>query len=174
MVVTGLFGDGAAAVVATGAGSPGRLPTVLATRSEVYPDSEDALGWRLGADGFRIVLTTALAEVVERRLNASVTGFLAEHGLTVDDIGVWVAHPGGPRVIDAVRDSLKLHESAVTPSRRSLAEVGNLSSVSVLHVLEQVTEAGPAPGTFGMMVGLGPGVSAELLLLRWLTACAGH
>lgn len=167
MVVTGLFGDGAAAVVATGAGNPGRLPAVLATRSEVYPDSEDALGWRLGADGFRIVLTTALAEVVERRLNASVTGFLAEHGLTVDDIGVWVTHPGGPRVIDAVRDSLKLHESAVAPSRRSLAEVGNLSSVSVLHVLEQVTEAPQAPGTLGLMVGLGPGVSAELLLLRW-------
>lgn len=170
MVVSGLFGDGAAAVVATGGPrAPGAaLPRIVATRSRVFPDSGDALGWRLGADGFRIVLTTELADVVERWLNESVTGFLAEHGLVIDDIGSWLCHPGGPKVIDAVRDSLKLPESAVTSSRRSLAEVGNLSSASVLHILQQVAEDGqPEPGSFGMMVGLGPGVSAEFLLMRW-------
>ena len=86
---------------------------VIATRSEVYPDSGDALGWRLGADGFRIVLTADLADVVERRLSGSVTAFLAEHGLTVDDIGSWICHPGGPKVIDAVQQSLKLPDSAL-------------------------------------------------------------
>jgi len=176
LVVSGLFGDGAAALVATGARVPGgdgrdgraAGPRVIASRSEVYPDSGDTLGWRLGSDGFRIVLTAELADVVERRLAGSVTAFLASHGLTVDDVKTWVCHPGGPRVIDAVQKSLKLPDSAVEASRRSLAQAGNLSSVSVLHILEQVVDGGPPPaGSHGLMIGLGPGVSAELVLLRW-------
>lgn len=169
LVVSGLFGDGAAALVATGASVRGAGgPRVVASRSEVYPDSGDTLGWRLGSDGFRIVLTAELADVVERRLAGSVTAFLALHGLTVDDITRWVCHPGGPRVIDAVQKSLKLPDSAVEASRRSLAEVGNMSSASVLHILEQVLADDPPPaGSPGLMIGLGPGVSAELVLLRW-------
>jgi alkylresorcinol/alkylpyrone synthase len=185
LVASALFGDGAVALVATGtrprgraragserrrprpAGGPG-LPQVVSTRSEVYPDSGGALGWRLGPDGFRIVLTAELAEVVQRRLGASVTGFLAEHGLTVDDIGTWICHPGGPKVLDAAQRALKLPADALASSRRSLAQVGNMSSASVLHILElTIADNAPAAGTFGMMIGLGPGVSAELVLLRW-------
>ena len=190
LVASALFGDGAVALVATGtqqprrprrrssrptrlsqpspAPQPTRLPRILATRSEVYPDSEDALGWRLSADGFRIVLTAELAEVVERRLSGSVTGFLAEHGLTIDDITTWICHPGGPKVLDAAQRALKLPPAALASSRRSLAQAGNMSSASVLHILElTVADDAPAPGSFGMMIGLGPGVSAELILLRW-------
>jgi len=188
LVASALFGDGAVALVATGSPARGRtraparpgrrrqpqppgvpaLPRVIATRSEVYPDSGGALGWRLGPDGFRIVLTAELAEVVERRLGASVTGFLAEHGLTVDDIGTWICHPGGPKVLDAAQRALKLPAGALASSRRSLAQAGNMSSASVLHILElTVADNAPAAGTFGMMIGLGPGVSAELVLLQW-------
>jgi alkylresorcinol/alkylpyrone synthase len=170
MVVSGLFGDGAAAVIASGTARRAtvRLPRIIATRSAVFPGSTDALGWRLGGEGFRIVLTTALAEVVEEHLNASVTAFLAERELVIDDIGAWICHPGGPRVLDAVRDSLKLPESAMTASRRSLSEAGNLSSASVLCIMEQMTrEQQVPPGTLGLMVGLGPGVSAELILMGW-------
>ena len=170
MVVSGLFGDGAAAVIGTGAAGPpaGGRPRVVATRSEVYPGSGDSLGWRLGADGFRIVLTAELADVVERRLNDSVTAFLADHGLTIDDIRSWVCHPGGPRVLDAIQKALRLPDSAVEASRRSLAEAGNMSSVSVLHILEKVIDTcPPPPGSAGLMIGLGPGVSAELVLMRW-------
>lgn len=172
LVVSGLFGDGAAALVATGGRGPrgrGRGgPRVVASRSEVYPDSGDTLGWRLGPDGFRIVLTAELADVVERRLSGSVSSFLAEHGLTAEEISAWVCHPGGPKVIDAIQKSLKLPDSAMELSRRSLAEVGNLSSASVLHILEKTIGAGPPPpGSAGLMIGLGPGVSAELVLLRW-------
>lgn len=172
LVVSGLFGDGAVALVAAGARAPGGQratgPRVIASRSEVYPDSGDTLGWRLGSDGFRIVLTAELADVVERRLAGSVTEFLAAHGLTADDVKSWVCHPGGPRVIDAVQKSLELPDSAVEASRRSLAEAGNMSSASVLHILEQVAANGrPPPGSAGLMIGLGPGVSAELVLLRW-------
>ena len=104
LVVSGLFGDGAAALVATGAraagGRPAGGPRVIASRSEVYPDSGDTLGWRLGSDGFRIVLTAELADVVERRLAGSVTSFLAAHGLTVgrhQELGVPSRRPEGDR-----------------------------------------------------------------------------
>jgi alkylresorcinol/alkylpyrone synthase len=167
LVVTGLFGDGAAALVA-GGGQVAEGLRVVASRSEVYPDSGDTLGWRLDSDGFRIVLTSELADVVGRWLSGSVHSFLAEHGLTVEEITAWVCHPGGRKVIDAIQSSLKLPDSAVELSRRSLAEVGNLSSASVLHVLEKTIGADPPPpGSAGLMIGLGPGVSAELVLLRW-------
>ncbi len=166
LVSSGLFGDGAAALVATGGQAEG--PRVVASRSEVYPDSGETLGWRLGSNGFRIVLTAELADVIERHLSGSVTAFLAAHGLTVPEITSWVCHPGGPKVIDAVQNSLKLPDSAVELSRRSLAEVGNLSSASVLCVLEKtLAEEPPAPGSYGVMIGLGPGVSVELVLLRF-------
>ncbi|HEY1705356.1 MAG TPA: 3-oxoacyl-[acyl-carrier-protein] synthase III C-terminal domain-containing protein [Trebonia sp.] len=184
LVATGLFGDGAVALVAAGDSAGGERhktarPTVISTRSEVYPDSGDTLGWRLGRDGFGIVLTADLSDVVERRLGETVTSFLAERGLTTDDITTWICHPGGPKVLDAVRKSLKLPDEALAASWKSLAEVGNLSSASVLHILEQtMTEPGPPGhgqtagraednGAFGLMIGLGPGVSAELVLLRW-------
>ena len=187
LVASALFGDGAVALVATGTPTRGRararaergrgphqppgvpaLPRVIATRSEVYPDSGAALGWRLSPDGFRIVLTAELAVVVERRLGESVTGFLAEHGLTVDDIGTWICHPGGPKVLDAAQRALKLPVGALASSRQSLAQAGNMSSASVLHILELTIADNPPPaGSFGVMIGLGPGVSAELVLLRW-------
>jgi alkylresorcinol/alkylpyrone synthase len=167
MVVSGLFGDGATALVARGeqlftASAPahavtataGNGPRVVASRSEVYPGTGDVLGWRLNSDGFRIVLTAELADVVARHLSAGVSSL--------------VCHPGGPKVIDAIQQSLKLPDSALEMSRRSLAEVGNMSSASVLHVLEKTIDTcPPAPGSAGLMIGLGPGVSAELVLLRW-------
>lgn len=183
LVVSGLFADGAVAVVVQGeqaAGEHGRSarpggqfgattgPRIIATHGEVCPDSTDALGWRLGPDGFRIVLTTDLSDVVERELAAVVTSFLAGRGLTVDDIGTWMGHPGGPKVIEAVQRSLKLPDSAMAVSRQSLAEVGNLSSASVLHVMElSQAQCSPPAGSYGVLVGLGPGVSVELILVQW-------
>jgi alkylresorcinol/alkylpyrone synthase len=170
LVVSGLFGDGAVALLATGdqAAAAASGPSVIASRSEIYPDSSDVLAWRLGSDGFRIVLTADLADVVEQYLRSSVVAFLAEHGLAIEDISSWVCHPGGPRVLDAVEHSLGLPDAALDLARTSLAEVGNMSSASVLHVLQQTMySARPPPGSPGVLIGLGPGVSAELVLLRW-------
>lgn len=195
LVVSALFGDGAGAAVvrgelaATGLSHPGSAadsvslgvsgpgsvpasaspegPTIVATRSEVVPDTHDVLGWRLGPSGFRIVLTTELADVVRDGLGPMVKGFLADHGLQVPDVAAWVCHPGGPKVIDAVRDAVGLDEKAVRTARASLSEVGNMSSASVLHVLEKTMADRPSPGTPGLLIGLGPGVSVELVLLEW-------
>jgi alkylresorcinol/alkylpyrone synthase len=178
LVATGLFGDGAAAVVMVGeerapplAASGGRAvraPRVIDTRSRLYPDTEHVMGWDIGGSGFRIVLAATVADVVEKYLRDDVDAFLADHGLTVADVSTWVAHPGGPKVIDAIVRALELDPSALDVTRRSLAAVGNLSSSSVLHVLADTLAADlPVPGTPGVLLAMGPGFCAELVLLEW-------
>lgn len=167
LVGSALFGDGAAAVVVRGAEcADSEGVRILATHSELCPDTHDLLGWHLGTAGFRIVLSAELAVVLERELGGVVERFLAAHGLQIPDIAGWVVHPGGPKVIDAVRDALGLSEEQVATARASLAEVGNLSSASVLHVLSKTLAEPDAPSGPLVMVGLGPGVSIELLLLE--------
>jgi alkylresorcinol/alkylpyrone synthase len=168
-VASGLFGDGAAAVVIAGAERAEELgiagPEIVDSRSGFYPDTSDVIGWDVRDTGFQIVLSSGVAGAIEANFEPDVTAFLAEHGLTVADIGAWVAHPGGPRVLDAFASGLGIPGSALAVSWESLNRVGNLSSSSVLHVLADV---GPQPaGTNGLLFALGPGVSAELVLLRW-------
>jgi alkylresorcinol/alkylpyrone synthase len=171
-VASGLFGDGATAVVLTGADraeAAGPLaPQVVASRSRLYPGTERVMGWDVGGTGFRIVLDASVADVVRGNLEIDVKGFLADHDLEVADIARWVCHPGGPKVLDAVSESLHLPEEALAHSWASLAAVGNLSSSSVLHVLgATLAESPPPPGSYGLLMAMGPGFCAELVLLRW-------
>ncbi|HVN11227.1 MAG TPA: 3-oxoacyl-[acyl-carrier-protein] synthase III C-terminal domain-containing protein [Kineosporiaceae bacterium] len=173
LVASGLFGDGAAAVVLAGeqrAAALGleRAPRVVATRSRFYPDTERVMGWDIGASGFRIVLAATVADVVRDHLGDDVEAFLAGHDLKIADIDTWVAHPGGPKVIDAIIRALGLPPDALDVTRHSLAELGNLSSSSVLHVLERtLADRRPTPGAPGVLMAMGPGFCAELVLLRW-------
>ncbi|MEE4540492.1 3-oxoacyl-[acyl-carrier-protein] synthase III C-terminal domain-containing protein [Streptomyces sp. V4-01] len=172
LVAGALFGDGAAAVVAVGAEHPAAAgaggPRVVATRSRLYPGTERLLGWDVGAGGFRIVLGGDLPDTLVERLGPEVRDFLADHALKVPDVTGWICHPGGPKVLDAVRAALDLPARALELSWRSLAEVGNLSSASVLHILRDTLERDrPLAGTPGLMLSVGPGLSSELLLLRW-------
>jgi alkylresorcinol/alkylpyrone synthase len=146
----------------------GRRPRVLDSRSRFYPDTHGVMGWRIGSSGFRIVLEPTVADVVQRYLAEDIGGFLAEHGLTIPQIGSWVAHPGGPRVIDAIVGSLGLDPAALDVTRHCLAEAGNLSSVSVLQVLERTLDlVRPPAGTPAVMLAMGPGFCSELVLLQW-------
>jgi alkylresorcinol/alkylpyrone synthase len=174
MVGSALFGDGAAAVVAVGdrraeaIGATG--PQICDSRSHLYPDSQRTMGWDVDASGFRLVLSPDVPAVVERYLADDVTGFLAGHGLSVGDVGAWVSHPGGPKVIEAIVDALTPHglpDDALELTWRSLAEVGNLSSASVLHVLRDTMAKRPPAGSPGLMMAMGPGFCSELVLLRW-------
>ncbi|MFI9542598.1 type III polyketide synthase [Streptomyces sp. NPDC052016] len=143
-------------------------PSVVGTRSHLYPDTERLLGWDIGAGGFRVVIDAGVPGIVRDRFGRHLRAFLAEHGLTTDDIVTWVCHPGGPRVLSAVTDALGLPGDALDSSRRSLATVGNMSSVSVLHILQSIRESGrPEPGTWGLLLAMGPGFCSELVLLRW-------
>ncbi len=167
LVASGLFGDGASAVVAVGDAVRSGPVEVLDSRSRLYPDSERTMGFDVAASGLRIVLDAAVPALVERHLRGDVDLFLADHGLTRADIGWWVCHPGGPKVIEALESSLEVPREAVQLTWDSLARVGNLSSVSVLHVLEDtLRERPPAPGTYGVLLAMGPGFCSELVLLR--------
>lgn len=172
LVASGLFGDGAAAVVMVGERRAAQLglagPRVLATRSRFYPDTDRVMGWDIGATGFRIVLAATVADVVRQYLGDDVQDFLALHDLKIPDVDTWVAHPGGPKVIDAIISALGLPDDALDVTRRSLASIGNLSSSSVLHVLEQtLAEGRPTAGTPGVLMAMGPGFCAEVVLLQW-------
>ncbi|MEV0915595.1 3-oxoacyl-[acyl-carrier-protein] synthase III C-terminal domain-containing protein [Streptomyces sp. NPDC049967] len=169
LVATALFGDGAAAVVALGAGrASGTGPQVVATRSRMYPDTEHVMGWDIRSSGFKVLLDPAVPDVVRRYLADDVGDFLAEHGLKPKDVAHWVCHPGGPKVLEAVSEVLSLPDGALDVTWRSLAEVGNLSSSSVLHVLRDTLEQRrPEPGSPGLLLAMGPGFCCELVLLRW-------
>ena len=170
LVACCLFGDGAAAVVAVGAqrAPSGRgLPRVLASRSRLYPDTTDVMGWQIGSEGFRIVLSADVPTVAEKYLGEDVRLFLAEFGLATTDIGTWVCHPGGPKVIEAIENVLDLPDDALELTRKSLWNNGNMSSVSVLDVLSANLAAPPPHGEMGMMMAMGPGFCSELVLLGW-------
>ncbi|HEX5987474.1 MAG TPA: 3-oxoacyl-[acyl-carrier-protein] synthase III C-terminal domain-containing protein [Nocardioides sp.] len=167
LVASGLFGDGAAAVVARGGPPEGGGVEVLASRSRLYPDSERTMGWDIASTGLRIVLDASVPDMVHRYLREDVDAFLADHGLGIDDIGWWACHPGGPKVIEAIEESLGLPREAVQLTWDSLSRIGNLSSSSVLHVLEDtLRERPPVPGSWGVVMAMGPGFCSELVLAR--------
>lgn len=167
LVASGLFGDGAAAVIARGGGDADGHVEVLDTRSRLYPDSERTMAFDVSDRGLQVVLDAQVPDIVDRHLGEDVDSFLAEHDLTREDIGWWICHPGGPKVVDAVGDALGLAEDDVAVTRESLARVGNLSSASVLHVLaDTLRERPPRPGSRGLLMALGPGFCSELVLLR--------
>jgi alkylresorcinol/alkylpyrone synthase len=169
VIATGLFGDGAAAAVLVGGEHSNRRgPRVLATRSVFYPDTEWVMGWDVVDGGFKVVLSAQVPKVVEEHIGTDVDAFLAAHGLDRGRIRHWIAHTGGPKVLDAFRAALDLPAEAIARSWRSLQEVGNLSSASVLFVLGELLDAGEArPGDLGLLAAMGPGFASELVLLSW-------
>ena len=168
MISTGLFGDGAAAAVVAGGGTDLAGPEILATKSVFYPGSEDVMGWDISETGFHIVLSPDVPKVIRENLGGDVDGFLAEAGLRRSDIANWIIHTGGPKVLEAVEDSLELPPGALKLSWECLRQVGNLSSASVLVVLQDVlAQHRGKPGTYSVLAAMGPGFCSELLLLRW-------
>ena len=173
LIGVSLFGDGAAAVVATGANrtplgsNAHRGPRVLATRSRVITETVDVMGWNVSSSGFQLVMSRDVPKMADDYLRAEVDSFLADHDLSIADISTWVCHPGGPKVLDSIENAIGLPPEAVAHSRNSMRENGNMSSVSVLDVLRRTVAEPPAQGAFGVMLAMGPGFSFELLLLQW-------
>jgi alkylresorcinol/alkylpyrone synthase len=173
LISSGLFADGAAAVIVTGpefesAGPEISGPTILATRSVFYPSTEEMMGWNISEKGFRIILSTEVPTLIRENLGLDVDAFLADNGHQRSDLKSFVLHTGGPKVLDASADALGLHNGQLDASWDCLRKVGNLSSASVLVVLEDVMKnRRPEPGTLGLLAAMGPGFCSELLLLRW-------
>jgi len=168
IISSGLFGDGAAAVILTGEDLERTGPSVLATRSTFYPGTEDVMGWDISENGFKIVLSPDVPKIIERHLARDVDEFLSDNHLKRADIGAWIMHTGGPKVLEATAAALELDPKALDASWRCLRRVGNLSSASVLLVLEEyMNRRRPAPGTYSILAAMGPGFCSELVLLRW-------
>jgi len=168
LISSGLFGDGSAAVLVAGADCGLSGPAILATRSVFYPQTEEMMGWNVSEKGFRIVLSKEVPNLVRKNLAHDADDFLAERGLTRADIGSWVLHTGGPKILEATADALGLKNGELDVSWECLRRTGNLSSASVLVVLEEVMKnRRPAAGTLGLLAAMGPGFCSEFVLLEW-------
>jgi alkylresorcinol/alkylpyrone synthase len=141
---------------------------VVATRSVFYPDSERIMGWDVVEGGFKVVLSAKVPALVTEHVRENVDDFLGSQGLARKDVRHWIAHTGGPKVLDAFERALELPPDALRRSWASLRETGNLSSASVLFVLSELLSSDePRPGDLGLMMAMGPGFCAELVLLKW-------
>jgi len=161
-----LFADAAAAAVVGEASEP-HGPALLASRSVLWPDSTRQLGMKLSDTGLRLVLSPEVPDSVQRHLPATLESFLASQQLTLDDIRWWVVHPGGPKILEAVGECLRLPEGALAPSWSVWQQCGNVSSATVFFIARAIRAmSAPPRGSLGLMMAFGPGLSCELLLLR--------
>jgi alkylresorcinol/alkylpyrone synthase len=161
-----LFGDGAAAVIVTGRDRPG--PRVLVTETYTFPDSLGAMGFDLRDSGFHILLAKDVPEMIGAKIRDLVDDFLGRHGKTQEDIKGWILHPGGARLLGNIEIALGLTKCQTQPSWDVLANVGNLSSATILFILQEWLEKRPLnPGEHAFAAAFGPGFSAEFLLLQW-------
>jgi alkylresorcinol/alkylpyrone synthase len=172
VVSTAIFGDGGAAVVLAGPAHPrarsAALARLLDTESAFFPGTTHLMGFRLRNQGLQIVLDRGLAPFVRREVLPVVQGFLRRRGLERQDIARWILHPGGRRIIEVMAEQLGLHNGDLAPTEAVLAEHGNMSSVTVLFVLDEILRTRrPRPGEKGVVGAFGPGFGAELALLEF-------
>ena len=188
LVATALFGDGAAAVLVSGdAGGPVSSPAsgtssrtssrsatgapepdlaILGSRSRTWPGSLEVMGWNFDRVGMQVVFSRDIPSIVRDKVREDMSSFLAPFGLGLDDLAHLIAHPGGVKVIQAYEDALDLEDDALAITRQSLREHGNMSSASVLFVLDRFITTGKiAPGDHAVLTALGPGFTAQNVLL---------
>ena len=167
IIASGLFGDAAAAVLVVGAECEPSGPSVVATQSIFYPDTERVMGWDIKQEGFQVVLSADIPNLVKGVVRENVDNFLEAQELNLSDIETFVCHPGGPKVLEAFQQALEI-DDALSITWDSLKRVGNVSSASVLTVLgETLRSRSPAPGSYGILMAMGPGFCSELVLLQW-------
>lgn len=167
VVSNALFADGAAALILHGADI--EIPSALqmqyrSAASYVVPDSNHAMSWQIGDSGFIMSLTSDVPDLIEANLPTFMDNWLGKQGLKVSDIKSWAVHPGGPRILDAVESALGLSPDDIATSRQVLAECGNMSSPTVLFILQRlITRGNHLPC---VILGFGPGLTVEAALLR--------
>lgn len=168
LIASSLFGDGAAAVVLSGAELRARGPRIVASRSVFYPGTEEVMGWEIGSQGLKVVLSSGVPELVLANAAADVDRFLADHELSRDQIDHWILHTGGPKVLEAFESALGLPRERIELTWKQLRDNGNLSSASVLLVLRDTwRERSPSPGSRSVLMAMGPGFCSEMVLLEW-------
>ena len=163
MVANALFADGAAAVVgAPEAAAPADGWRLAASGSCLLPDSENAMTWPVGDHGFEMTLSKQVPALIARHLRPWLEAWLDRQGVALAAVGSWAVHPGGPRIVGAVEEALGLPREATAESRQVLAECGNMSSPTLLFILDRLRRR-PAPRPC-VALGFGPGLNAEVAL----------
>jgi alkylresorcinol/alkylpyrone synthase len=166
LISAALFGDGAAGVVVTGRDAPG--PRILASECFLFPDSLKAMGFDLRDTGFHIVLSKDVPEIIRERVKDLAQGFLARQGLRQEDISAYLLHPGGQKLLSYMQAELGLSREDTQVSWDILRRYGNLSSASVLFILnEWLVQKEMPSGSYGLVMAFGPGFTAEMLLIQW-------
>jgi alkylresorcinol/alkylpyrone synthase len=163
VVASAIFGDGAAAALVQGEASEG--VEMLATQTEIFPDSLGDMGFDLRDGGLHVVLSKNVPRIVVEHTPRAVAALLAGSELDRDDIGFYVLHPGGRKVLEALEGALGLERDQTIASWNVLRDYGNQSSASVLFVLRETLQQGTPQG-YGLLAAFGPGITVELALLR--------
>ncbi|MCP4684557.1 MAG: hypothetical protein GY867_03815 [bacterium] len=167
LVATALFGEGAAAALITGDDVPTPGLEILGTRCRFYPDSLDVMGWSVVSSGLQVVFAQRIPSIVEANAAEDIGAFLKEYGLDLGDIDQFLVHPGGTKVIEAYESALNLNNGHLDLARGVLRDFGNMSSVTVLFVLERyLTECGFDCGGHGLISARGPGFCSESLPVK--------
>ncbi|MGG2953730.1 type III polyketide synthase [Geobacillus stearothermophilus] len=168
VIGTSLFSDGVACLLVAGDGAAptAGAPRVIAARSVLMPDSEDVMGWDVRDEGLFVIFSKDIPAIVRSWLRPQVESFLQEHGLGLGDLHYFIAHPGGRKVIEAYEEAFGFGPEQTKAARDVLARYGNMSSATVYFVLEQMMRQPLSPG-HGLLIALGPGFSAEMVLLQW-------
>lgn len=168
LVGAALFGDGAAAVVVAGDETGGEGPAIRATRTHLFQEAPDLMGWNFTADGMRLVLSRDVPKFVATGVAPVVNKFLDAQGLSLPDLSHLILHPGGAKVMATYRSVFGLDDVALNNARETMRRYGNQSGASVLFMLNDLVNSGrPRAGDAGFMMALGPGFSAEMLTLEW-------
>ena len=164
MVANALFSDGAAAVVGCSSDNNSAPWQLIDQFSCVLPDTTDLMSWRIGDHGFVMRLSPHVPHVIEQTLRPWLAEHLSRHSLHVDDIRSWAIHPGGPRILTSCADSLVIDHAFLEPSRRVLADFGNMSSPTVLFIIDELRAR--ADSLPCVALAFGPGLTIEAALLR--------
>lgn len=167
LVATALFGEGSAAVLVVGDRVQADGLEIIGTRSTFYPDSLDVMGWNIVSSGLQVVFAQRIPDIVKESAAGDMCSFLSEHDLSIEDISAYLFHPGGAKVLEAYECALGLTDGALTLSREVLSDYGNMSSATVLFVLERyVGQFGYGKKGYGLISALGPGFCSESMLIK--------
>jgi alkylresorcinol/alkylpyrone synthase len=171
-IATGLFSDGVSAVLIKGDNYNYKYNShakfrinILDSQSKLYYDSLDVMGWDILDEGFRVLFSKDIPNIVNKNIKDDILSFLEKHNLKIEDIKNFITHPGGVKVIDAYIDALRIDSHLLNNTREVLRDYGNMSSATVLYVLEQFMLNGFEEG-YGLMLSLGPGFSSEMVLIE--------
>jgi len=167
LVATSLFADGAAAVLVSGAEIDGPGPRIVASRSTIWHDTLDVMGWEINDRGLKVLFSRDIPAIVRNLVLPSLREFLADQGMAIQDLSHIIAHPGGTKVIEAYEQTLGLPPGTMNRPREILRHYGNMSSPTVLFVLEDFMRSQAiGSGEYGLITALGPGFSSEMILIQ--------